>query len=119
MERFCDESFIVCMLEVTVQDQTRPFGSHVHIVPFRTLHPAVDPRPYQPPFSPSAYPVVRVHPCISHHLVVLPRRLGMRVYDGMEELVDNLAARFVADGIDLLDLDVCVLLGILLSLLVA
>ena len=43
----------------------------------------------------------------------------MRVYDGMEELVDDLAARLVADGIDLLDLDVRVLLGVLLSLLVA
>jgi hypothetical protein len=67
----------------------------------------------------TAWPVIHVHPCFSHPLILFPRRLGVRVYNGMEELVDDLAARFVADGIDLLDLDVCVLLGILFSLLVA
>jgi hypothetical protein len=60
-----------------------------------------------------------MHPCLPRRLVLLPRRLGVRVYDGLDELVDNLAARLVADVVDLLDLGVCVLLRVLLSLLVA
>jgi hypothetical protein len=51
--------------------------------------------------------------------LLLPRGLGFRVRDGRDELVDNLAAGLAAQVLHLLHLDVCVLLRILLSLLVA
>jgi len=52
-------------------------------------------------------------------LVLLARWLGVRVYDGLDELVDDLAARLVANLVNLLDLGICVLLCVLFSLLVA
>jgi hypothetical protein len=52
-------------------------------------------------------------------LVLLARWLGMRIYNGLDELVDDLAAGLVADLVNLLDLGICVLLCVLFSLLVA
>jgi hypothetical protein len=51
--------------------------------------------------------------------LVLPRGLGLRIRNGRDELVDHLAARFAAQILYLLHLDICVLLRVLLSLLVA
>ena len=52
-------------------------------------------------------------------LILLARWLGMRVYNGLDKLVDNLAAGLVANLVNLLDLGICVLLRVLFSLLVA
>jgi hypothetical protein len=52
-------------------------------------------------------------------LVLLARWLGMRIYNGLDKLVDNLAAGLVANLVNLLDLGICVLLCVLFSLLVA
>ena len=63
--------------------------------------------------------------CLSHfcllgtRLVLLPRRFGLCVDDGFDELVDYLATRLLAQVLDLLDLGICILLRIFLGLLVA